>query len=109
MRHYKNNYVCRTKAPHQCNYCKETIPAGSNVRTINPKYEDRYWVCNECNDLIVSIIDAKRRRDNTAFDDDGGWLANNDYLGKLVDEFASCCKNDRAIQDIDEFVSIKLE
>ncbi len=44
----KNNYVCKTKQVHYCEYCNCKIPIGSKVRTINPKNGSRFWVCNDC-------------------------------------------------------------
>ena len=55
----KNNYVCKTKKVHYCEYCNCKIPIGSKVRTINPKNGNRFWVCNDCEweEMVLPSID----------------------------------------------------
>lgn len=55
----KNNYICKTKQVHYCEYCDCKIPIGSKVRTINPKEGNRFWVCNACEweEIVLPSID----------------------------------------------------
>ena len=104
MKNYKNNSYVMVKTTHHCKYCKELIPIGSEVRTINPRFEDRYWVCNECDSLLKKIIDAKQKRECTAFGDEGGYLANDNYLHKVVCDFLDRCKDDKVAKDIEDYI-----
>ena len=102
MKQWKNNYYTVTNQEHPCRYCRERIPAGSEVRTVNPKNEPRFWVCAECDGLLRDIANTISDQERVAFDDEGAWLANNDYLGKILNNFAERCKDDKIVDQLYE-------
>lgn len=109
MKNYKNNYYTKTRDAHYCKYCDEFIPAGSEVRTINPRFEPRYWVCNECDSLIKDIIKTKGQRESTAFGDEGAVMAYDDFLGELLEKFENRCVDGDIYEKIENFVYDKDE
>lgn len=104
MKNYKNNYYTTTRTDHRCKYCNEFIPKGSEVRTINPKFEGRFWVCSTCDSLIQDIINTVNRRNAVAFDDEGGYMAESDYLSSLYEDLDSRCIDSDLMEQIDNFI-----
>lgn len=102
MKNWKNNYYTVTETVHKCKYCNETIPEGSQVRTVNPRHEPRFWVCTECDTLLQQLFKAYESRENTAFGDDGGWMANDEYFKDLFGKFASRCEDKSVIEQLEK-------
>ena len=103
MKNYKNNYYTTTRSNHYCKYCDGFIPKGSEVRTINPKYEGRFWVCSDCDSLIKNIISTINRSHALPFDDEGGYMAETDYLAELMDEAYNRFTDRDIIEQLEDF------
>lgn len=85
----KNKNLCfvTIKQDRFCKHCNERIPKGTRCLTVNKRYKERAWYCSECVRLINNISDAKAQLDRTPFEDEGGYLANLDYLDECKSEF----------------------
>ena len=104
---YKNNTIVRVKTSHDCKYCGGIIPKGNTARTVNPKRQPRYWICNNCNNLITRIKGIKHDINNAAFGDEGGYLALQDYMAEVVGEFESRCIDEDIISNLYEYLEDK--
>ena len=102
MKPWKNNYYTTTNQAHDCRYCGERIPAGSEVRTVNPRNEPRFWVCSECDSLLRQIANGLDERNHIAFGDDGAWLVNDEYLDKAFCTFAVRCTDETVVQQLED-------
>lgn len=69
-----------------CKYCNKLIKKGSECITINKRYEGRQWVCSDCLGKIMNYQEAKAEADLFPFDDEGGYMAHQDYLAECEAE-----------------------
>lgn len=86
IRRSKNSCFVTIRADRNCHICRGIIPKGTKCLTINPKFGDRYWVCNTCYNLSHNIAVTKAELNNLPFDDEGAVLAYMDFLSELEGE-----------------------
>jgi hypothetical protein len=85
-----NNFkVVNIRKPHKCGHCGKQLTVGTECITVNKKSLPRKWYCKDCVELQLEIIDAQCRLNNTVFNDEGGALANMQYLDELESDFIS--------------------
>ena len=79
----KNKYHCKTKVNHVCRECSNLIVKGSKVLTVNPRFGNRYWICNACENSKLSEERHFDALDTVGFEmlqesgckgDEGNWL-----------------------------------
>ena len=83
----KNFNFVKVRAARVCSHCLQTITAGTECLTVNPKRGTRRWYCCKCVELRLNIIQAKAHLDSVAFDDEGGYMAYYDWLSECEDAF----------------------
>jgi hypothetical protein len=76
----KNFNIVRGRASHNCKYCNSIIRVGEESLTINPRRGSRYWCCKFCVEKMLDIANAKSTFNYVAFDDEGYYLACQDWL-----------------------------
>lgn len=86
IRRSKNSCFVTIRADRNCHICRGIISKGTKCLTINPKFGDRYWVCNTCYNLSHNIAVTKAELNNLPFDDEGAVLAYMDFLSELEGE-----------------------
>lgn len=85
----KNKNFCfvSIRQDRNCFHCKELIPKGTKVLTINKKGEGRKWMCPICYRLYRSIERAEDAYNSVSFGDEGGAFAALDYLDEVRSEY----------------------
>ena len=82
----RNLRVVEVRANRVCKYCCNTIKKGTECVTINKRYEGRQWVCSDCLAKITNYHEAKAEANLFPFDDEGGYMAHQDYLAECEAE-----------------------
>ena len=93
----RNIRIVNVRENRLCHYCGNVITTGTECLTVNKKLEPRYWVCGDCADKITNYREAKATLNDVAFGDEGGYMANQDYLAECERE----CENIGYFDDID--------
>lgn len=82
----RNTRIVKIRENRRCKYCGELMTAGTECLTVNKKNEPRYWVCSGCVDTITNYREAKATLNDVSFGDEGGYMANQDWLAECEDE-----------------------
>lgn len=85
----KNVRFVKVKADRTCKHCGETITKGSECLTVNERFGSRYWLCEKCTSLQISIVNTRLDLESVAFGDEGAAYAYMDFLSELEDEYYS--------------------
>lgn len=96
----RNKRFVIIKENRVCHNCGNTINKGTKCLTLNPKMQARYWVCLNCvnkqlnlnkqeQDLLKRYRQTLAEMNTLAFDDEGGYMALQDYLVELEAEMNS--------------------
>jgi hypothetical protein len=84
-----NLKIVNIRRQHYCGHCGKQLTTGTECLTVNKRSEPRKWYCKDCVELLLEINKAQHRLNTTPFDDEGGALANMQYLDELQSEFLS--------------------
>ena len=79
----RNIKFVKIRADRVCNNCRSKIKSGTECLTVNNKKAGRVWYCMSCVDLLYQVTMVKMRKANVPFDDEGYWLALNDFEMEL--------------------------
>lgn len=87
----RNTNFCYVKVreDRSCTHCGSLIKKGTRCITVNKKSECRKWLCEECYNLQMEILNAKVELDLCTFGDEGGAMAMSDALDELKEEYES--------------------
>ncbi len=83
----RNFKFVRIRANRLCEHCGKKLSIGTECLTINPKFKERIWVCDDCIERRLNLANARAFKASIAFDDEGGYMAAQEWEDEAISEF----------------------
>ena len=83
----RNLKFVRIKQDRQCDICGTVLKVGTTCSTINVKFEPRRWRCDDCIQRRITYLNTRANKNNVAFDDEGGYMAAQEWEDEAISEF----------------------
>lgn len=88
--HTRNFKFVKIRADRYCEHCGTKLICGTTCLSINPKFKERVWICDDCVERRLNLHNARLYKASIAFDDEGGYLAAQEWedeaLAAIYDE-----------------------
>ena len=85
---YTRNFkFVKIRANRLCEHCSKQLTVGTECLSINPRFKERIWSCDDCVQKRLNLSNARIFKASIAFGDEGGYMAAQEWEDEAIAAF----------------------